>query len=60
LLEDSHFIRVHKSFLVNLEHIKEYVRGEGGSVIMANGHEVEVSRRKKDLLISSMKEYFKF
>jgi two-component system LytT family response regulator len=60
LLEDSHFIRVHKSFLVNLEHIKEYVRGEGGSIILANGQEVEVSRRKKDLLITRMKEYYKF
>jgi two-component system, LytTR family, response regulator len=60
LLEDSNFIRVHKSFLVNLEHIKEYIRGEGGSIILANGQEVEVSRRKKELLISRMKAFYKF
>jgi two-component system LytT family response regulator len=60
LLEDSNFIRVHKSFLVNLEHIKEYIRGEGGSIILANGQEVEVSRRKKEVLISRMKEFYKF
>ena len=60
LLEDSNFIRVHKSFLVNLEHIKEYIRGEGGSIILANGQEVEVSRRKKEILISRMKEFYKF
>ena len=60
LLADRNFIRIHKSFLVNLEHIKEYIRGEGGSVILTNGHEVEVSRRKKDMLMTKMKEYYKF
>lgn len=60
LLADSNFVRVHKSFVVNLEHVKEYIRGEGGSVILSNNHEVEVSRRKKDLLMTKMKEYYKF
>ena len=60
LLQDCNFIRTHKSFLVNLEHVKEYVRGEGGSVILSNNTEVEVSRRKKDLLMTRMKEYYKF
>lgn len=60
LLEDAGFVRIHKSVLVNLKHIKEYVRGEGGSVILSNGHELEVARRKKDLLIEKMKEYYKF
>jgi two-component system, LytTR family, response regulator len=59
LLNDSGLVRIHKSFLVNLEHIKEYIRGEGGSVKMSNGQEVEVSRRKKDLLMTKMKEYYK-
>ena len=60
LLEDAGFVRIHKSILVNLLHVKEYFRGEGGSVILSNGHEVEVARRKKDLLIAKMKEYYKF
>jgi len=60
LLEDAGFVRIHKSILVNLLHVKEYLRGEGGSVILSNGNEVEVARRKKDLLIAKMKEYYKF
>ncbi len=60
LLSDCNFVRVHKSFLVNLEHIKEYLRGEGGSIILSNGNEVEVSRRKKDLLMNKMKTFYKF
>lgn len=60
LLSDCNFIRVHKSFMVNLEHIREYLKGEGGSVILSNGSEVEVSRRKKDWLMLKMKEFYKF
>lgn len=60
LLEDCHFLRIHKSYLINLQHIKEYIRGEGGSVILANGHQIEVSRRKKELLMERMKAHYKF
>jgi len=60
LLEDCGFVRVHKSFVVNLEHVNEYIRGEGGTVMLSNGYQVEVSRRKKDLLMKKMKEYYKF
>lgn len=60
LLEDCNFIRTHKSFMVNLEHVKEYIRGEGGMLILSNNHEVEVSRRKKDILMTRMKSYYKF
>jgi two-component system LytT family response regulator len=60
LLEDAGFLRIHKSYVVNMEYIKEYVRGEGGSVILKDGTEIEVSRRKKEMLINKMKEHFKF
>jgi two-component system LytT family response regulator len=60
LLADSVFFRVHKSFLINLLHVKEYRRGEGGSVIMSNGTNIDVSRRKKELFLSRMKESFKY
>lgn len=60
MLEDSNFVRIHKSFLVNLEHVKEYLKGEGGSIILNNNKEIEVSRRRKDLLMAKMKDYFKF
>lgn len=60
LLEDAGFVRIHKSYLVNLLHVKEYLRGEGGSLILSNGKEVEVARRKKDIFLSRMKEFYKF
>lgn len=60
LLEDCGFVRIHKTFLVNLEHIKEYRRGEGGSVIMNNDDELEVSRRKKEFFLGKMREFYKY
>ena len=48
MLDDYDFIRVHKSHLINLHHVKNYTRGEGGTVTMSNGAVVEVSRRKKE------------
>jgi len=60
LLQDAGFVRVHKSFLVNLRHIKEYIRGEGGTIILTNNAEVEVSRRKKDYFFNQLKSFNKF
>jgi two-component system LytT family response regulator len=60
LLADTIFLRVHKSFLINLMHVKEYLRGEGGTVIMSNGMEVEISRRKKEQFLIKVKEFFKY
>ena len=60
LLEDAGFVRIHKSYVVNLDHIGQYIKGEGGSVILTGGREVEVSRRKKEELMRKMKEHFKY
>ena len=60
LLQDCGFVRIHKSFVVNLEHVKEYIRGEGGSVILSNGQDIEVSRRKKEIFMQRMKEFYKY
>ena len=60
LLADTTFLRIHKSFLINMLHVKEYIRGEGGVVVMTNGMEIEVSRRKKELFLTKIKESFKY
>lgn len=60
LLTDVGFVRIHKSHLVNLLHVKEYLKGEGGSVILSNQTVLEVARRKKDIFLSRMKQYYKY
>jgi two-component system LytT family response regulator len=58
LLAGNAFLRIHKSFLINLLHAKEYIRGEGGTVIMSDGRDIEVSRRKKEQFLLRVKESF--
>lgn len=60
MLEDSGFIRIHKSTLINMKHVKEYQKGEGGVVIMSNDKALDVSRRKKEHFMNRMKEVFKY
>ena len=60
ILEEAGFLRVHRTFLINMQHVGEYHRGEGGVVIMSNGTEVEVSRRKKEIFLSKIRGAFKY
>jgi two-component system LytT family response regulator len=53
-LSDSNFIRVHQSHLINLTYVERYIKGEGGSVVMSDGSEVEVSRRRKENFLDKM------
>ena len=50
----SSFIRVHNSTLVNLNEVTKYIRGEGGYLIMSNNSTVNVSRSRKDMLLSKL------
>lgn len=47
MLLEYDFYRIHQSAIINLQHLKEYIRGDGGSVILTDGKEIEVSRRRK-------------
>ena len=48
LLSGYEFFRIHKSYLVNLQEIKKYIRGEGGHLIMSNGATLSVSKQRKE------------
>lgn len=48
MLESKGFFRTHKSHIINLSYLKKYIKGEGGTVIMEDGSEVAVSRRRKE------------
>jgi len=51
LLPENNFTRVHDKYIINLNYIKEYIKGSGGEVVLENGKEIPVaSRRKEDFL----------
>ncbi len=50
-LDHDEFCRIHHSYLINLNYVQKYMKGEGGEVIMNNGANLPVSRtRKQDFL----------
>jgi two-component system LytT family response regulator len=53
-LEQYSFVRVHRSFLVNLNEIEKYIKGEGGYLIMTDGSTVDVSRSRKEILMQKL------
>ena len=52
LLEEMGFLRVHKSHLINLEHVCAYTRGKGGEVIMVDDASIPVSRDQRKTFVS--------
>lgn len=51
VLEERNFLRIHRQYLINLDHIKKYVRGEGNYIIMSNNQSIPVARNQKEKLI---------
>ncbi|NBR13726.1 MAG: response regulator [Flavobacteriales bacterium] len=56
LLSEQKFFRVHHSHLVNARYIREFVKSEGGHLIMNNGAMVPVSTRKRAEVIKMLDE----
>jgi two-component system, LytTR family, response regulator len=54
VLTDAYFLRVNRSVIVNLDCIVKYRKGDGGTLEMADGTEVEVSASRKDALIEKL------
>lgn len=48
LLVEHGFFRIHKSHLVNLHHVKRYLKTDGGTVEMTDGSSLQLSREKKE------------
>jgi two-component system LytT family response regulator len=55
LLSEYSFIRVHNSFLVNINEIRKYVKGEGGYLVMSDGITIDVSRTRKEMLLQKLR-----
>ena len=48
MLPADKFFRPHHSYIINLQYIKRYIRGDGGQIELQNGTVVSVSRKKKE------------
>lgn len=57
MLADHSFLRVHNSYIVNLNAVTRYIRGEGGYLVMTDGSTIDVSRSRKEMLMQKLQPY---
>lgn len=55
LLSEFNFVRVHKSHLINITHVKQYKKGKTGIAKMIDGSMVDVSLSKKEQFLAQFK-----
>ncbi|MBI3234988.1 MAG: LytTR family transcriptional regulator, partial [Bacteroidetes bacterium] len=48
LINSPQFYKPHRSYYINLNHIKQYVKTDGGHVVMSNGGIVHIARDSKE------------
>lgn len=56
ILPHDSFCRVHSKHIVNLNFMKQYVKGRTGKIILENGDEVVVAERKKKDFFEQLKQ----
>ena len=54
MLEQHSFIRVHRFYLVNLNEIEKYIKGDGGYLVMSDGTSIDVAKNKKEVLLTKL------
>lgn len=57
ILEQHSFIRVHRFYLVNLNEIEKYIKGDGGYLVMSDGTTIDVAKNKKEVLLKKLLPY---
>ena len=56
MLSEYKFARVHQSHLINAQQIKEFVKVDGGYIVMRDGSKIPVSLRKKSVVMKLLEE----
>jgi len=53
------FFRIHRQYIVNMEHIVKYVKGRGGYLVMSDNKQIDVSVRRKEEFLQLNAEWLK-
>ncbi len=57
MLKNYGFIRTHQSHLINLQYVKEFIKSDGGYLILKNGDNVPVSVRKRVEVLEKLSSF---
>jgi two-component system LytT family response regulator len=52
MLSPHNFFRPHNSFLINLNQVREFIRGDGGFLVMENKMKIPVSKSRREELLN--------
>jgi two-component system LytT family response regulator len=58
IIDNNHFIRTHQSYLVNMRHVTQFDKRNGGFLILPNDIEIPVSTRKKEEVLAHFKSNY--
>ncbi len=58
IIDSERFVRVHKSTLINIDHLKDYSTRNGCEATMSDGTIVQVSRRRVPEFFEKVKKFF--
>jgi two-component system LytT family response regulator len=54
MINNPQFFRAHKSYLVNLAHVRRYVRGRGGYLVLKDSTQIPVARSQRSVLMETL------
>ncbi|MFT6246807.1 MAG: two-component system LytT family response regulator [Salibacteraceae bacterium] len=57
IITDKAFLRIHRSCIINLFHVAEFSKSDGGLVILSNGIEFPVGKDQRDVLLSALEGF---
>ena len=52
ILTHTFFFRPHRSYIINLNRVKQFLRRDGGYIVMDTGEEIGISKEKRELFLS--------
>lgn len=56
ILKEYNFVRVHQSHLINLQFVKEFIKSDGGYIVLQNNQTIPVSVRKRNEVIEALQK----
>lgn len=51
------FVRVHKTHMINIRHLRDFTNEDGGIAVLNDGFKVPVSKRKSSLFIRAIRKF---
>ncbi|CAL2106373.1 two-component system, LytTR family, response regulator [Tenacibaculum sp. 190524A02b] len=57
ILSEYDFLRVHQSHLINLQYVKEFIKSDGGYIVLTNNSSIPVSVRKRNEVIEALQSF---